>query len=84
MRVISCNRRDCHNIMSEYHVPGAGDICRECMAEFKEYAKGVFPPIDGEYGVEQALKSFMHKPKMYLPHMKFDINAWAQQFSRHK
>lgn len=84
MGVITCDRKGCDNILSEYYIPGVGDVCRECMAEFKEYVKGIMPPVEGEYGAEQALKSFMHKPKAQQYTSNFDIDAWAEQYSRHK
>lgn len=83
MGVISCDRKGCDNTMSDYYVPGVGDICRECKREFISKHKHN-PLIEGARGAEIALKEFMNTPKQEISESSFDFEAWFNEYDRYK
>lgn len=61
MCVLSCNRKDCENIMCNIYVPNVGYICNECVKEFKEFQDINDVKFEGEIKVE--LEKFMSTNK---------------------
>lgn len=65
MENLECVRRGCTNCNCKTNIPNVGNICKECISEFKKDAKESFKyNLETEGEVVVMLEEFIDSPKL--------------------
>mgnify|MGYP003516642626 CR=1 FL=1 len=62
MGVMSCDRRECDNIMCDTYINSVGYVCYDCQKEFESFVSAK-NKIRTENKLMKWLNEFMEKPK---------------------
>lgn len=63
MRVMTCSRIGCENIMCEVYVQYIGYICTDCQQEFKSWLRATRVHPENSAEIKTALKMFLETDK---------------------
>ena len=77
-----CSRKNCNNLC-DIHIPLVGNICDECMVEFKQYFETKFDKFTVPHAIEVELKSFFKSDKSCVDRRKLKIDV-ESYFKLHK
>lgn len=72
MGVMSCNRKNCENIMCDTYISDVGYVCDECQAEFKE---NLNVEVKNEGEIIRELQKFMATEK-FVPGKEMSVDEF--------